>query len=274
MNSKPLISAAVIQMSTDQKKDSNLARANQLCQQAINNGATLLALPELFNSKSILTDAEPIPGPSTQPLINLSVKHNVTIIAGSILEQSSNPHRPFNTSILISDTGSIIKTYRKIHLFKYRTLDESTLFTPGTTPEIGIIKPKRKPELQLSIGLSICYDIRFPELYRHYALQSATVLSIPAAFTKPTGEAHWEPLLRARAIENQCFILAPNQVGIGSHKLEFYGNSMIIDPWGTILARGSSSENEVIYATLDLNHQHLIRNTLPCLSDRILSINS
>jgi len=196
---------------------------------------------------------------------NKATKHKLYILCGSILEKSKELDKVFNTSVLIDPQGEIISRYRKIHLFNleikggplYR---ESTFVQPGR--EIVTIDTKRT-----NFGLSICYDLRFPELYRKLTFNGARVIFIPAAFTLHTGKDHWEPLIRARAIENQAYIVAPAQVGSHLPGKQCYGKSMIVDPWGIIMSKASDREM-VIYAEIDFPYQDEIRGKLPSLLNR------
>jgi predicted amidohydrolase len=185
----------------------------------------------------------------------------VHLVAGSILEDSGES-RVFNTSVLFDARGQIVARYRKIHLFdvdipQHVTIRESDTRMGGdgvvTAPtELGVI------------GMSVCYDLRFPELYRQLTLSGAEIIAVPSAFTFPTGAAHWELLLRARAIENQVYVVAPDQIGRSPSGVLDYGNSMIVDPWGTPVARAADRET-VICAEIDRDYQDRVRRELPCL---------
>lgn len=246
---------AVIQLNASNNKQRNIERALWLVNRAIAQKAGFILLPEAFNfrgkadfRKGYADVAESIPGPSTLPLIAAAKKYKVFILAGSICELVPGRKKAFNTSVLIDDRGKIAAQYRKIHLFD---------------AAIGKIKAKESRRLYngrkavmsktgaWTIGMSICYDLRFPELYQKYARKGAEILCVPSVFTKMTGRAHWETLLRARAIENLCYVLAPNQIGRDGNGVPSYGNSMIIDPWGKILARASGSKEEIVYAALE-----------------------
>ncbi len=187
-------------------------------------------------------------------------KHKVVILAGSICERIAGNKKVFNTSVLIDARGKIAAKYRKIHLFDAMfvktKLKESQRIYHGRRTVLSKVGP-------WIVGLSICYDLRFPRLYQKYAHAGANVLCVPSAFTKTTGIAHWEVLLRARAIENLCYVLAPNQIGKDGHGISNYGNSMIIDPWGKILARASGNKEEIIYAHLDQKYLKERRIILP-----------
>jgi len=260
---------AAIQMNSREDKEKNVQKAEKLIDEAANKGVKVVALPEMFNflgpDKEFLSQAENIPGPTIERMSNKATKHKLYILCGSILEKSKELDKVFNTSVLIDPQGEIISRYRKIHLFNleikggplYR---ESTFVQPGR--EIVTIDTKRT-----NFGLSICYDLRFPELYRKLTFNGARVIFIPAAFTLHTGKDHWEPLIRARAIENQAYIVAPAQVGSHLPGKQCYGKSMIVDPWGIIMSKASDREM-VIYAEIDFPYQDEIRGKLPSLLNR------
>lgn len=251
-------------------KQKNLLRAQEFIRQAAKKGAKLFALPEVFlwrgPKRESSKAAEPIPGPSSLTLCRLAKELGVYIIAGSMIEVANATHS-YNTSIVINAHGKIIAKYRKIHLFDVDIpggiqIKESDTKKPGN--EIVTCKTPLG-----TIGLSICYDLRFPELYRQLSQAGAQILAVPAAFTSPTGKAHWEPLLRARAIENQCYIIAPNQVGRNVYGFNDYGHSMIIDPWGNILAKATKDEG-LVTAEIDLSYLLQVRQELPSLAHKRL----
>lgn len=248
------LKTAVIQLRATGNKAENIQRAVFLVQQAIRRQAEFILLPEIFVFRGrwegidIEEIAEEIPGESIAPLMSLARRHKVFILAGSIFEKSNAAKKVYNTSVLINDRGDIAAKYRKRHLFDAniggKWIRESDQFVAGAKPAMARIKG-------FEVGLSICFDLRFPELYREYAFGGAQVLCVPSAFTHQTGKAHWEILLRARAVENLCYVLAPNQAGKNSRGIRCYGHSMIVDPWGKILARASADQEEVIFANLD-----------------------
>ncbi len=264
---------AAVQMASGPDLAANLARARALIVEAAARRARLVVLPEVFawRGQRSAEDAvaSPIPGRVSDVLCALAAELGVTLVGGSFLERTNEAGRSFNTSILVDPEGSIRAVYRKMHLFDVDlpgrvTVRESEARLPGNavvtaSTELG------------TLGMSICYDLRFPELYRRLALAGATIITIPSAFTAHTGAAHWEPLLRARAIENQVFVIAPNQTGTSPHGFRDYGHSMIVDPWGTVLARAGEAE-AVVTAELDLDHLSRIRREMPCLQHaRLLS---
>jgi len=206
--------------------------------------------------------AEKIPGESLKPLMALAKKYQAHILAGSILEQSATLKKIYNTSALINAQGKIIRKYRKIHLFDARLGDkimrEQDSFIAGRKKVLSSLG-------EFTVGLSICYDVRFADLYRSYSTSGANVLVVPSCFTKPTGEAHWESLLRARAIENLSYVLAPNQVGVDGRGMPAYGHSMVVAPWGEVLARGDGKSEEIIYADITMDAVQAARAKLPSI---------
>jgi len=262
--------AAAVQMTASSVKEENLAKAETFVRLAAERGATLIVLPEVFAWRGPRAEepaqVEPIPGPTSERLRDLTRRHQIYLLAGSFLEKGDDS-RSYNTSLLLSPQGDILAHYRKIHLFDVDIpgqvrVKESDTKKPGetvvaTTTPLGVF------------GLSVCYDLRFPELYRQLAAKGAEVMFVPSAFTFPTGAAHWEPLLRARAIENQTYIIAPNQIGKNAHSYADYGNSMIIDPWGKVIARAPDKEC-FITAEIDRDYVEKVRRELPCLAHRRL----
>ncbi len=270
MDRKQLYLAAAVQMRASPSKGENLDKAAKWIRIAAERGASLVVLPEVFNWRGKRTEeplqAETIPGPTSERMARLAADCGLYLLAGSFLEKVGEG-QSYNTSLLLSPQGEILSRYRKIHLFDVDlpgrvSIRESDSKKPGeavvTCPtELG------------TLGLSICYDLRFPELYRALVSQGAEVVFVPSAFTFPTGAAHWEPLLRARAIENQVYIIAPNQIGPNVHGFADYGHSMIVDPWGKILACAPDREC-LITAEIDLAYLHRVRKELPCLIHRRL----
>ncbi len=260
---------AAIQMNSGSDKEKNLRLAADLVAEAAHKGARLVALPELFSwqgsSRQIPLASEPIPGYTSTRMAELAAKRKIFLLCGSILEQNPRRSRPFNTSILINPSGRITARYRKLHLFKVRLADGTYLNEmASSTAGTGIATA---PTPLGRIGFSICYDMRFPELYRALVDRGATIITVPSSFTYTTGKDHWEVLLRARAIENQVYIIAPNQHGKDPQGIRRYGHSMIVDPWGNILASHGDG-NGVIYAQIDLTLLRQVRHNLPCLGQR------
>jgi predicted amidohydrolase len=259
--------AAAVQLNSGDDKGRNLEVAERLVRAAAADGAELIALPEKWNllagGEQLAAGAEPLDGPSLGAARSWARELGVHLLAGSISETSAES-RARNTSVLIGPGGEDLAVYRKIHMFDvdvggvaYR---ESEYEDPGeeiVTAPVG----------ELIAGLTVCYDLRFPELYRILAVRGARLITVPAAFTARTGRDHWEVLLRARAIENQVFVLAPGQIGKAPPHYESYGRSMIVDPWGVVLAIAPDEECFVA-ADLDLAAQERVRETLPSLANR------
>ena len=259
--------AAAVQLNSGDDKGRNLEVAERLVRAAADDGAELIALPEKWNllaaGERLAAGAEPLDGPTLGAARSWARELGVHLLAGSISERSGEG-RAHNTSVLIGPDGEDLAVYRKIHMFdvdvggvSYR---ESEYEDPGeeiVTAPVG----------ELITGLTVCYDLRFPELYRILAVRGARLVTVPAAFTARTGRDHWEVLLRARAIENQVFVLAPGQVGKAAPHYESYGRSMIVDPWGVVLATAPDEECFVA-ADLDLAAQERVRESLPSLANR------
>jgi predicted amidohydrolase len=236
--------------------------------------ADLVALPEyaLYRGPAggQRSAARPIPGELTRPFEELARSEGIAILLGSVPESSDDPARPYNTSVAIDADGTIRATYRKVHLFDVSVdsgpdLRESDVATGGDETVVTTLRsmPGVGP---VRLGLSICYDLRFPELYRALALAGAEVIVVPATFTERTGRDHWEPLLRARAIENQVFVLAPAAWGTGGG-ITAYGRSVAIDPWGTVLAQAPDGPGGVV-VDLDLDRIESVRRQVPSLANR------
>jgi deaminated glutathione amidase len=261
--------AAAVQMSAGADKTANLLEVSRWVREATAQGARLVVLPEVFiwrgNKQRERESAEPIPGPTSEALAELAHERQVYLLAGSILESLPGNERAFNTSLLFDPSGKILAQYRKIHLFDVDLANGVSLRESDTRIN-GADVIAVKTELG-SLGLSVCYDLRFPELYRGLADQRAQVIFVPSAFTAFTGQAHWEPLLRARAIENQVYIIAADQFGKSTGSFECHGHSMIIDPWGEIIAELPDGAG-IITAEIDLNHLAQVRAELPALKHR------
>jgi predicted amidohydrolase len=261
---------AVIQINSRDNPAENLATVERLLDRAASMGAQFVGLPEFWTYLGPYSGfeeaAQTIPGPAIELLQEKARKHKMIVHGGSIVEYS--PHSPgkfHNTSTLINRDGEIVAQYRKIHLFDVDLANgekhyESERIVPGSeivTAEIDGI----------TFGLTVCYDLRFPELYRSLALRGAQVLLVPAGFTLHTGRDHWEVLLRARAIENLCYVIAPAQVGAYPPNRQCFGRSMIIDPWGLVLAQAQDMPT-VVMAEIDLSQVASVRTQIPCLDHR------
>lgn len=262
------IRAAAIQMSSTPNKGENLETAERLIRQSVAAGAELVALPELFSchglEKAYRKNAEPVPGPTTEVLGELARELGVYVLGGSILEGEPAAERLHNTSTFFDPSGQLTAVYRKIHLFDVKAPDREYLESKTIAPGEEIVTAKAGVA---TLGLSVCYDVRFPELYRLLALRGAEVIAVPAAFTLQTGKDHWELLLRARAVENQAFVVAPAQWGQKADGRWTYGRSMIVDPWGTVLAQCSDRDGHAL-APLDLDYLDRFRGEFPALANR------
>ena len=263
------ILSAAIQLNAGPDKKQNIENATKLIKKAAHRGAKLITLPEVFNwrgsSKHTLDNCEPIPGPTSFRMSELASTLKIFLLCGSIIETNTEGSRPFNTSFLINPRGKIIACYRKIHLFKIHQRGKSTIDETRSYSSGDEVVTARIPFFR--VGFTICYDLRFPELYRCLADNGAGIIFVPSSFTYETGKAHWEILLRARAIENQVYIIAPNQCGKDPLGNSHYGHSMIVDPWGTVLGQGSNGE-KIIYGEIDINYLKKVRKKLPSLKHK------
>ena len=249
------LKVAAIQLSAGSDTSRNVDDALRLVDEAADRGATYVQLPEYFNFLGPFAGfedaAETVPGATTRRMAELAKSRALTLHLGSLLERSSTKGRFYNTSVVINPTGEVIATYRKIHLFDVNvpgaiTNRESDVIAPGD--EVVVVRFDG-----FSMGLSVCFDVRFPELYRRLALAGADMIAIPSAFNAVTGRAHWETLVRARAIENHAFVVAAAQVGTTAEGIATYGHSLIVDPWGEVLGEATADAPEVVVATLDLS---------------------
>ncbi len=260
--------AAAIQLASTPSRDRNLDVASRLIREAAEDRAQLVALPEMFNvlgdSDVMRSAAEPLDGPTMRWAKEVARRHSIWLVAGSFMESVAGETRHYNTSCLIDPEGALRATYRKIHLFDNNVpgaaFHESERVLPGK--EVVVAEAAG-----ISMGFGICYDLRFPELFRAQSLRGAHVMVLPSAFTERTGRDHWEILVRARAIENQVFMIAPDQMGATAKGLRMFGNSMIVDPWGKVLARAEEKEMAIV-CDLDFETQERVRKQLPCLANR------
>jgi len=267
--------ASAVQMSAGSDKEANLAEAAELVAGAATAGAKLVALPEVFAWRGPQERepeiAEPLTGRIGSFASDLAKRLGIWLVAGSILEAAddgSGEGRCYNTTALFSPDGVLAASYRKIHLFDVDVegriqVRESKTRLAGDTPcsvdtELG------------RIGLAICYDLRFPELFRGLAAAGAEIVVLPSAFTAPTGRAHWHTLVKARAIENQCYVVAPNQFGASAMGFQNYGHSLIVDPWGDVMADAGPGGPSVVTADLSASLLARVRSELPALGHRRL----
>jgi deaminated glutathione amidase len=263
------LNVAIIQMNSQDDKQANITVALDLIDRAAADGARLIALPEVWpylGPEDVSRDqAETIPGPITKLLAERARRHGVYIHGGSIYETRQGDPGMYNTSFVIDPAGEIIARYSKIHMFDVvldgvAKFQESATVTPGD--ETAIIEIEGIP-----VGLTICYDLRFPELFRILALKGAQAIMLPAAFTLATGKDHWETLIRARAIENGLYMIAPGQWGTHPPGNWCYGRSMVVDPWGTVVATASDGVG-IAYSTVDPSRVAMVRRQIPSLANR------
>ena len=263
------LNVAVLQMNSKADKQENIVDALALIDRAAAMGARLVALPEVWPylgpEDANREHAETVPGPITDLLAERARRHGIYIHGGSIYETRPGDPGMYNTAVVIDPQGEIIARYSKIHMFdvvldggdEYR---ESSTVTPGDVIEVTEIDG-------IPVGLAICYDLRFPELFRILALKGAQAVILPAAFTLMTGKDHWETLIRARAIENEIYMVAPAQWGTYQPGKWCYGRSMVVDPWGTVVATASDGVG-IAQATVDLNRVATVRRQIPSLANR------
>ena len=261
--------AAAVQLNSTEDKERNLGTADRLTRAAAGAGAQFVVLPEKFNllgtHEQYEAGAETLDGPTIGWARAAARELGIDLVAGSFVERREGHEKLGNTSVHVGPDGELRAVYRKIHMFDVTV--EGKEYRESASQEAGT-------EVVLSeaggvgLGMTVCYDLRFPELFRILVLRGARVLALPAAFTKVTGAAHWDVLVRARAIENQAFVVAADQIGVHPPDNESFGGSQIVDPWGEVLARAADEECFVV-ADLDLARQEEIRRTLPSLANRV-----
>jgi predicted amidohydrolase len=264
--------AAAIQLNSTGDKARNVETAERLVRAAAAQGAELVVLPEKWNllgdSAALLQGAEPLEGPTISAARSWARELGIHLVAGSIAERSDDAEKPFNTSTLIGPDGELEARYRKIHMFDVDVGGVAYRESENEEPGEEIVTAGLGGAFEgVTLGMSVCYDLRFPELYRILAVRGARVITVPSAFTLETGKDHWAVLLRARAIENQAFVVAPNQIGEAEPHYRSYGRSAILDPWGLVLAQ-APDEQCFITADLDFKLQDRVRRTLPSLANR------
>jgi deaminated glutathione amidase len=263
------LKVAAVQLNATADRAANMAVADRLTRAAAADGASLIVLPEKWTAMGTEEDlraaAEPLDGPAIAWARALARELGVDLVPGSILERVEGQEKLANTSVHIDPQGELKAVYRKVHMFDVEvgghSYRESALEEPGEEIVLS------STGAGVRLGMSICYDLRFPELYRILAVRGAHVIAVPAAFTLATTRDHWETLVRARAIENQAFLIAANQVGAHPAGQHSGGRSMIVDPWGVVLAQAPDSETHIV-AELDLDRQREIRASLPSLANR------
>lgn len=258
---------ALIQLKATRDKSRNIEKAAWFVLQAAKGKAEFILLPEAFvcrgqiSKKELCEDvAEHLDGPTVKFFKNRAKQYKVNILLGSIFEKIEKSAKAYNTSVLIDKGGQVKAAYRKNNLFVAslggQSIRETDMYKKGVKSATAVIS-------NMSIGFSICYDLRFSDLYRRYAKQRVDILTAPSNFTKITGKAHWEILLKARAVENLAYVLAPNQVGKDEKGITSYGNSMVISPWGEVLAKGSLAKEEIVYAQIHRQEVINARRKLP-----------
>lgn len=264
---------AAVQLTSTADIASNLARARRLVREAAGRGAQVVALPEHFAylgpEDKHPPVAQPLSGTLVQEFSQLAQELKIFLLLGTFPEVTASGGRPYNTSVLLGPDGQLVAAYRKIHLFDVALpggphYQESQVVQPGETVVTAPL-----PGLPFTAGMAVCYDLRFPELFRGLTIQGAELVFLPAAFTLTTGRDHWEVLLRARAIENQVYIVAPAQYGEHRRGRKSFGRSMIVDPWGVVLSQAPDGEG-VIYAELNYARLTRLRQEMPCLRHRRL----
>jgi predicted amidohydrolase len=265
------VRAAAVQLTSTADRDRNLATADRLTRAAAAAGAELVVLPEkwavLGTPEETVAGAEPFDGPALAWASATARELGIDLVAGSVAERRDGHERVSNTSVHVGPDGEIRAVYRKIHMFDIEV--DGVVYRESEHSEPADEVVLSETANGVGLGLTICYDLRFPELYRILALRGARVITVPANFTRVTGEAHWEVLLRARAIEDQVFVIAPGQGNLPGTERDSYGNSMIIDPWGEVLARSPMEGEGYIAADLDLARQDHVREKLPSLANRV-----
>jgi predicted amidohydrolase len=268
------LEVAAVQLSSQGRIAENLATCAELCAAAATRGAKLVVLPENFafmgpesersTHAEVLGDVD---APIQRALASLARRHAIFVVGGGMPERSENSERPFNTSIVIDPSGTLIASYRKIHLFDVDLVDGTTLRESASTTSGA--DPVLVSVADFKVGLSICYDIRFPELYRALVRMGAEILLAPSAFTLHTGKDHWHVLLRARAIESQCYVVAAAQWGKHPLGRTTYGHALVADPWGTVIAECSDGRGFAL-GTVDAGRLASVRASLPSLEHRRL----
>lgn len=270
--SKGELSCAVVQLQSGDDLEANLRAVRHGVAEVARRGARLVVLPENFayfgtedGRAAMAEDLDAGNGPIARCLAEVCRQHSVYVIGGGMPEVSAEPQRPYNTCVVYGPEGQLLARYQKIHLFDVTlpsgdTMCESRATTPGQTAVVVDIEGHK-------VGLSVCYDLRFPMLYAELRRRGASVLVVPAAFTQQTGQDHWRPLLQARAIENQCWLLAAGQWGVHPGARTTYGHSVIIDPWGTVVAESPNRPGFAL-GVVDQTAVQMVRERIPCFEHR------
>jgi deaminated glutathione amidase len=262
------VRVAAVQLTSGSNPETNIERALVGASSAVSSGATYVQLPEYFNYRGPTSGyhdvAESIPGPTTARLAEFAKDNGITLHVGSMLERSPDPSKSYNTSVVIAPSGEIVATYRKGHLFDINVPGEveqyeSRNIAPGDRLVVTDVPG-------FNLGLSVCFDLRFTEMYRRLSSHGATVLAVPSSFAVATGRVHWEVLLRARAIENHAYVIAAAQAGTTAEGLSSFGHSMIIGPWGEVLGESDIDGEDVVVATIDLREVDRRRSQIAVLA--------
>lgn len=265
--------AAAISMTSKPDLAKNLAEAEELIDLSVRQGAQLVTLPENFSflgkEEDKLTHAKEIALESEKFLKKMSQKYQITILGGGF-PVPVDGDKAFNTAVLVDPNGNELARYQKVHLFDVNVPDGNTYLESSTVKAGQHLPPVYQSETLGNLGFSVCYDVRFPELYRHLSKQGAEVLFVPAAFTAYTGKDHWQVLLQARAIENTCYVIAPAQTGNHYEMRHTHGHAMIIDPWGIILA-DSGDQPGVAIAEINPARLQQVRRQMPSLQHRVFA---
>ncbi|MDT8446832.1 MAG: carbon-nitrogen hydrolase family protein [bacterium] len=268
-------SIAMAQVCATHDLAANLAKALDLINQAAAQGAKMILFPESFlflgrKESEYLSIAEPIPGPIVNQFCEAAKAQGIWILMGGFCEKNpENPAKTYNTSVLIDDRGTVQSRYRKIHLFDTKVQEVNLQESKTVAPGQEIITAESPIGL---LGMTICYDLRFPCLFQALRRTGAQVMLVPAAFTIQTGRFHWKPLLQARAIETQSYVIAPGQVGRHNEKRQSYGHSLLIDPWGQVLAEGDGEQEELVFGEVDLEHLAQVREQMPVFEHRVAGV--
>lgn len=261
--------AAAVQLNSTEDTERNLETADRFVREAVSLGAELVVLPEKWTvigtPEDLAAGAQGLDGPAIRWASAVAQELGIDLVAGSIVERVAERRKTQNTSVHVAPDGQVAAVYRKLHMFDVEV--GKVTYAESAHEDAGDEVVVSELTNGLGLGMTICYDLRFPELYRLLCARGAELFSVPSAFTEPTTRDHWEILLRARAIENQCFVIAANQFGNHPGNFRSGGRSMIVDPWGLVLATAPDSEG-VIVAELDFDQLRAIRRRFPALSHR------
>jgi len=265
----PRVRAAAVQLNSTEDTGHNLATADRLVREAAERGAELVVLPEkwsvLGTDEQMVAGAQPLDGECIGWARRAARELGIELVAGSIVERVAGQEKCSNTSVHIGPDGEIRATYRKVHMFDVEV--DGVVYAESDNEQAGDEVVLSELATGTRLGMTVCYDLRFPELYRALAVGGAEVIVVPSAFTLATTRDHWEVLIRARAIENQCFVIAPNQIGAHPPGHRSGGRSLIVDPWGVVLAAAPDVETAIV-AELDFSTLEGVRRRIPALSHR------